>query len=259
MIGRRFLCEANTAERRAIIHASLLADARVEVTLNRGAGPDQSLLFLGAVPVGSVEFVQQALRILGVAEPPSLSYPASLRGFMRRSCHKTTAGKVSHRAFVKPVKPKLFTGFVYEPESPMDRLSEHDWQQLLAFRGLKATEQVWIADVVKWASEVRYYVLNGQVIGSARYDNGPNDAWLPDENVVEQMVAHTRAAHRFPVAFALDVGVLSTGETALVECNDAWALGFYPWGTLTTGDYCRMLTARWQELTAHSMLGGATY
>jgi hypothetical protein len=45
----------------------------------------------------------------------------------------------------------------------------------------------------------------------------------------------------------LDWGELEWGEPALVEVNDAWALGFYK-GTLSDKDYIEMLYARWQQL-----------
>ena len=50
-----------------------------------------------------------------------------------------------------------------------------------------------------------------------------------------------------PIAYSLDIGMLDWGEPALVEVNDAWALGFYK-GTLSDKDYIEMLYDRWQQL-----------
>lgn len=50
-----------------------------------------------------------------------------------------------------------------------------------------------------------------------------------------------------PAAFSLDIGVLEPGETALIECNDAWALGYYR-GTLSHRDYIDMLWRRWDQI-----------
>ena len=50
-----------------------------------------------------------------------------------------------------------------------------------------------------------------------------------------------------PSSYALDVGVLSTGETALVEVNDAYGIGAYG---IAAEHYYTFLKARWDELCA---------
>ncbi|HLO94579.1 MAG TPA: ATP-grasp domain-containing protein [Burkholderiaceae bacterium] len=59
--------------------------------------------------------------------------------------------------------------------------------------------------------------------------------------------AMQRTGDGAPVAYALDFGVLSTGQTVLVEANDAWALGLYGGGP-APGHYVELLTARWRQL-----------
>lgn len=65
--------------------------------------------------------------------------------------------------------------------------------------------------------------------------------------LVNEMVWALACTKNAPAAFSLDVGVLDTGETALIECNDAWALGYYK-GSLAHKDYIRMLWMRWEQL-----------
>ena len=48
-----------------------------------------------------------------------------------------------------------------------------------------------------------------------------------------------------PKAYCLDVGVLDTGKTALIEINDAFSCGSYSMSAETYGD---LLTTRWNEL-----------
>lgn len=55
------------------------------------------------------------------------------------------------------------------------------------------------------------------------------------------------SGHRY-FDWALDVGQVATGETALVECNDAWSLGYYRDGNLPAAQYAEMLVQRWREL-----------
>jgi hypothetical protein len=53
----------------------------------------------------------------------------------------------------------------------------------------------------------------------------------------------------------LDWGVTDTGETRLVEANDAYALGYYG---LQSVLYARMIDARWEELTYELSVAGHT-
>jgi len=50
---------------------------------------------------------------------------------------------------------------------------------------------------------------------------------------------------RYP--YTLDVGRLSTGGTALVETNDAWAIGLYG-KALTPRVYLDFLGKRWKSI-----------
>ena len=48
-----------------------------------------------------------------------------------------------------------------------------------------------------------------------------------------------------PKAYCLDAGVLSTGETALIEVNDAFSVGIY---NMPKNVYAELLITRWNEL-----------
>lgn len=63
--------------------------------------------------------------------------------------------------------------------------------------------------------------------------------------VVGQM-ARDYAEAGAPGAYCLDVGVLETGETALVEVNDAFSVGMYEG---MEACYPELLVTRWNELT----------
>lgn len=205
-----------------------------EVALRQGA----------ALPVGSVEFVRRAIALAGIAEPGNISYPEPLRPYLRRAVRRCAAGRVTGRQFVKPTTTKAFTGFVFDDP---DLLSDHDREQYSAFLSLPPETQVWTSEPVTWLSEFRYYVIGNEVRGDGRYDDGPDDMPTPDIFLVGEMAAVMAQAPDAPAAFSIDVGVLDTGETALVECNDAWALGYYK-GTLSHRDYIEMLWRRWEQL-----------
>ena len=197
------------------------------------------------LPVGSVEFLRKAMRLACVDEPGNISYPQSLAGYLKRHIELRPAGAVMGHWFIKPTSTKAFTGYVVDTANP-DNLNDYDRIQNNVFLSLTPETDVWISEPVVWVSEYRYYVINGQIHGCGRYDDGPDDAPIPNMAVVAEMAA---ASDDLPIAYSLDVGVLDTGDTALIECNDAWALGFYK-GTLSRKDYIKMLLARWQQMFA---------
>ncbi|MDP3138322.1 MAG: ATP-grasp domain-containing protein [Burkholderiaceae bacterium] len=210
------------------------------------ASHGQALRSGTAVPVGSVEFVRAALCAAGVTEPPWNCYPPELQRWLGRSVLRATAGVISGRWFVKPAAQiKLFDGFVLDTERT-SLLDAHGQAQLAALRQVSAATPVWLCEPVQWLSEMRFYVRERQVIGFARYDpDGAEDAPLPDRKTVDQAAA----ALPFDHPCALDFGVLRSGETALVELNDAWGLGLYA-GALAPRTWIDFLAARWTSLVS---------
>jgi len=201
------------------------------------------------LPVGTVEFVRRAMEVAGIHEPTNFSYPACLDPFLHRRIKQMPIRALDARRFVKPTATKSFTGFVYDPRTAAAAMPAHEQEQVDALRSLPVDTMLWVADEVNWASEYRYYVLQGEIRGAGRYDDWADNAPEPDPAAVKQMVTAMNDSGAAPAAYSLDVGVLDTGETALVECNDAWALGYYR-STLSYRDYVAMLWARWKQLSA---------
>ncbi len=199
----------------------------------------------GAVfPVGSVEFVRRAMELAGIAEPANLSYPSGCERFLGRRLWLGRAADVATRQFVKPIATKAFTGFVFDPSVPDEERSEHDREQLAAFRRLPRDEMVWCSEVVRFVSEWRYYVLDGEIIGQARYDDFEDeDAPSPSPSVVRKCIRALTLDH----PHAVDFGVTDDGRTLLVEANDAWAIGLYQ-RVMPNETYLRFLKARWVDL-----------
>jgi len=199
------------------------------------------------LPVGTVEFVREAMRLSGIAEPTNISYPSVLRGFLKRKLEERQAGSI-FQAFVKPINTKTFTGFVFDAMMDPDSLDQFTAEQFHEFMKLDAREKVWTSEIVEWNAEVRYYVLEGKILGYGRYDDGPDEWPEPPLEFVQEIVdTYESRSMNTPIAYSVDVGMLASGEPALVECNDAWALGCYK-GTLSENDYVEMLWARWQQL-----------
>ena len=82
------------------------------------------------------------------------------------------------------------------------------------------------------------------------------------KNAINSTVSHLEArgnAH----PFAVDVGVLANGRTAIVELSDAWALGLYAHARTPVGtawkpqDYIEFLQQRWRSIVAYAQLRAA--
>lgn len=237
----------STQETRAMSHACMLMDIALRVVDITALESFEAQLRQGAMPVGSVEFVREAMRVAGMTEPGSMSYPESLHGHLEREVRQIKASNIfelqgSH--FLKPVRTKLFTGFVFDAQRSREEYDDHDREQLDAVMALarhNAPHTLWISPNVSFYGEWRFYVQDGLVLASERYDDDESDALAPDALWVQE--ADRLSMADTPIAaFALEVGRLADGRCAVVEVNDGWSLG--------PGDYLQFLWARWQQMVS---------
>ena len=191
------------------------------------------------ITVGSVMFVRRALRQLGVETAP-LDYPARLAGYLGRKIWQTTWGEVRSRVdepgravFVKPVEQdKAFGGHVVA--SFRDLIRTAKWPNEM---------RLWASEPFPFASEWRFFVRRGQVVGVGHYKGDP--LRYPDASVV--LAAIESYGEEAPTAFGIDFGVIEAGSTHLVEVNDGFSLGCLGLGPLA---YSGFLEERWRELVA---------
>ena len=179
------------------------------------------------IPVGSVEYVNEFAKLSGISIPDNITYPQELLPFLKRNVWRDKFECVNDELFVKPVKTKIFTGGIKK------KLTEV----------VSPEEDVWVSDPLDIEAEFRYYVVNETILGSSRYDDGDNEV-APDDNVVRQIIKQYRNQ---PAGYAIDVGIVK-GETVLIEINDGWALGYYPWGDCSNASYLELITARWKQI-----------
>ena len=239
----------STPETRAISQASMLTDVPLKVVAIEALIDNEAALIGGAMPVGSVEFVREAMRLAGINEPANLSYPEVLSHELRRQVELIPAGRVIGTWFVKPERTKAFTGFVFDTMQDPDTLDAHDREQHDAFMAMGPNDPVWVSEPVKFAAEWRHYVLDGLPIACARYDSdGVDDVTPPNALWLARLISKFNASQGV-AAYAIDVGRLDSGEAALVEVNDGWAVGLYD-QCMTPRVYLEFLSARWAQLYA---------
>ena len=194
----------------------------------------------GDVVAGSIKFVRSALQSLGKQLPQPDPYPDSLHPWYHRRVWKVAslaaALNTTHSVFVKPAKRwKLFTGFVVDSYNPAE------------LHGVSRREPVWCSEVVRFVSEWRCYVVRGEPRYLVQCDHGGDPARIPDLSTCHDAV---RAYSDAPSAYAIDFGVLPTGETALIEANDGFSVGAY--GNVPANVYWDMIATRWHELAGPS-------
>ncbi|MBH8564857.1 ATP-grasp domain-containing protein [Nostoc sp. CENA67] len=191
--------------------------------------------------VGDMPCILGAIKQLGIPEPKPNDYPASLKNFMHRRTWTSTLEQLeielskgrSAPTFAKPAtRRKRFTGYVFE--------SEYDLCQVY---GVSRQEPLLCSEVVSWVSEYRIYVVHSQIRSIDHYDGNPNII-LDIEKVLCAIQALDNAGESI-AGYAIDFGVLDSGETALVEMNDGFAIGAYK---IDRKNYTDMILARWEEL-----------
>lgn len=190
---------------------------------------------------GGMGAMHGAMRQLQIEIPTPNDYPPSLFPYMQRRVWTSSLGVVEQSildgrigpVFVKPAdRQKSFTGRIFE--------SIYDLQ------GLGRTsrrEKVWCSEVVTWASEYRVYLIGERIVSIAHY-SGDSSIQL-NHLTLEAALNAFRSSGQAPSAYGIDFGVLSTGETALVEANDGYALGAYQ---ISSADYTELIMTRWREL-----------
>jgi hypothetical protein len=130
--------------------------------------------------------------------------------------------------FVKPLETKLFDGILLSNENNLSYFNNLD------------NIDVIVTDKIDIVSEYRCYISHNICICVVNYSG--NFKIYPDYNYIEQLIYKYENA---PVAYTIDVAILSDGNMTVIEFNDFWSIGNY---NLHHWDYAKMLRDRWFEI-----------
>lgn len=212
-----------------------------EKSISRGRVPiDRNSLIVGDIPC-----MNHAMKQLNIKIPVVNTYPKSLTKFLHRKVWLSTIGNLENQFqigfcrsfFAKPFETnKKFTGRVFHSESDLSNIGHHSKRAILI-----------CSEVVSWVSEFRVYVVNSEIREIAHYAG--NEKIKPDKNIIEDAIKELDVAGESFAGYGIDFGVLSTGETALVEMNEGYSLGAYDVSYKNYGD---LIVARWEELLKNS-------
>lgn len=200
---------------------------------------DPDLTFENAqLVVGSVEAMNTAFNRLGIQPPTPAYYPNYLKPYFHREIWSGTVKDVmaklifGHSVFAKSKEWKKITGQVFDHTTGFSVLNENE----------KSLE-MYLSDCVNFVSEYRVYVQGDEIKTVCHYWG---DDIEYDCSVVEQIADLLYRNNPTLKAYVFDIGVLSTGETALVEVNDAWAIGAY--SGIDAKQYYNLLQIRWNSI-----------
>jgi len=179
---------------------------------------DASLVPSNYIAIGRIPWVQKILS----SSPKPDYYPAFMKPYLYRKIWEADKWPMNKGIFIKPSDiPKRFQHKVTTG----------------TYKG-KKKPPYWCSDIVSFKNEWRYYVANGKIVFVGWYAGNDEDTAPPD----------------FPVNIipnnwcgSIDMGILSSGEFALVECGEPYSTGWY--GTYEQGDvYVQWLIEGWKYL-----------
>lgn len=175
------------------------------------------------IPVGSAEFVERFCKKLGIAAPKPLNIPVELNDIQYTGCRRVYRQLLAedvlhlpadHSYIIKPAEHmKEFDAVKYTPREELPEV----------LRG-RETERIFVSELLsdEICSEWRIFVKRGDIICICPY--GPLTCWeFPNKALCEEMAQKLAA---YP-AITLDIAVLSTGETVVIEVHHFISCGLY--------------------------------
>lgn len=159
-------------------------------------------------------------------------YPEELRPFLKRRVEVKKLGEIPQGTFFKPLEHehKLFNPMIMADTVPAG----------IVTGSLPPDHLVYASDPIEIISEFRCYVLRREVQAIHCYKG--DCTVFPDRSEILSMVTRFESS---PVAYGLDVGVTSKGETVLIEVNDFCCLGNYG---IRPAAYAYCIATRWEQL-----------
>jgi len=190
---------------------------------------------------GDIETMFTAMKKLGIHYEYN-DYPKGLNKYLHRKIWESSIKDIKEelydKCFINPIfikpkdKLKKFTGFIIKSIDDLSKINN-------AGNDIK----IFCSEPVNFLSEYRCPVINGEIKDFCHY-SGDSDIKI-DKSLVQKMV---KDFINSPKAYCIDVGVINTGETILIEINDAFSIGKY---SMSKEVYAELLITRWNEIKGY--------
>lgn len=166
-------------------------------------------------------------------------YPEGLKKYLGRNIWYDTINAISTDEnkwsagwFVKPVKSKAFTGKVIK-----------SIQDLIGCGNYAEDYEVICSKALDIKREWRCFIYYDEISDIRPYRGDYH--YIYDPKVIDAIMNDFRKWQDRPMACSIDIGVTSSHQTILIECNDAYALGSYG---LVDFRYAKLISARWAQI-----------
>ena len=201
----------------------------------------------GCLPVGTPAFMRLAIQLAHLPEPDWTCWPSRLVAYMLSQPKRVTAAsalRMRRPLVVHPLATDQFKPFLLADS--VRNMSPDDLEHLRRLRQLPANEPVRVSPALELAAEWRYYVLHGEVVGSAPCSPTKPESACPALEDVSAIVA----AIPDDAAYAVDVGLLRDGGSTLLRVHDPLRVELIPLGSDRPSplSFLRMQWTRWLEL-----------
>jgi hypothetical protein len=204
--------------------------------LRQGALPlARDTLVAGGVPV-----VEDALTALGITVPPADNLPACLAKYRGRRVWTSTWGELRAKyGDTGPPEPLWVKSLRRNKGAPS--IAVYGPDDIASASSLPDNHEVLVSEYVVFVSEWRCFVCREHILDLCRYQGEVFQ--YPDPQVVKNAISdYSRIG---PAGYGIDFGVLTNGQTVLVEVNEGYSLS--PYG-LESMEYAELLEARWLQL-----------
>lgn len=189
---------------------------------------------------GGVPVVEDAMVAVGMKPPIADNLPKRLEQYRGRRVWTSTWGELrAQYGRTGPPEPLWVKSLRRNKGAPSIAL--YNAEDIESAEDLPDDHEVLVSEYVIFVSEWRCFVVRGQVLDVCRYQG---DVFrYPDADVIKNALRDFGDAA--PAGYGIDFGVMTSGQTVLVEANDGYSLG--PYG-LEPMDYAELLEARWLQL-----------
>lgn len=186
------------------------------------------------IPIGTVEYMSLAFKLLGIKTPilPFNSNRESMVMTLKEAIDLRDTFNTN--IFIKPKDMvKAFTGFV------------HEGYTYTCLKDINPDIEVLVYDPFPFPilTEWRSYIHNHHIIDIRNYSG--DYFHIPNKDYIQSIVDLNKST--FPIAYSIDVGILSNGQHVVIEYNDFWALGNYG---IPNWLYIKCLIDRWYEISS---------
>lgn len=196
------------------------------------------------IPVGSVDFVSaylntfypNAKKMLEPLNVPDVLFPFAGRDIMNiktdedlKQLYKFDEVFAKSMSVIKHPD----NGWKHNPNNQMNKLLDLDnYDNCIGFQ---------VSTYIEFLSEWRVFVFNGKILDCRNYLG--DFFTYPSPDTIINMVREYKDA---PVAYTLDVGVIPSGETVVIECHRFFSCGLYGFNDFYQYPY--MLSQEWFEM-----------